>query len=149
MAKKSIKNGQRSFPQIKVETTDPSKIVIDANKLESHFTDDNVSISLRYYKKSCECFSDWKKDELKKFSATIDKLSKYSISQLKGHKPLCDSHKGPPAEGRFSVPDKISPDQLFHEIKVDPSNKLRVHGFFSGPVFFLVWLDREHACFPE
>ncbi|MFJ5487377.1 hypothetical protein ACIKTA_07040, partial [Hansschlegelia beijingensis] len=31
------------------------------------------------------------------------------------------------------------------EIKVDPSNKLRIHGLFVDSVFFLVWLDREHA----
>jgi hypothetical protein len=86
---------------------------------------------------------------MKKFSATIDKLRNYTPGLLRSTFSLCVIHRGDPAEGRFSLPLGISPEIPLHEIKIDPSNKLRMHGFFSDSVFFLLWLDREHACFPE
>lgn len=150
MRRELKKRGPVPSFQIKAEIqADLTSASIDVSQLAIHLDKNHVSISLRYFKKSCECFSKWQRDELKKFSATIDKLSGFNASQLMRYLPLCDIHKGPPAEGRFAMPDGISPDQVFHEIKVDPSNKLRVHGFFAESVFFLVWLDREHACFPE
>lgn len=150
MGKGSKKPGRVPSYQISSQiNAEAKKASIDFTSLNAHFSVDNVSISLRYYKKSCECFSDWTKQELKKFSLTVEKLNKYNVHQLINHKPLCDVHKGQPKEKRFSFPEQISPDQRFYEIKVDPSNKIRIHGFFSESIFFLVWLDREHACFPE
>ena len=109
---------------------------------------DKVSVSLRYYQRSCECFSHWTAQELKAFSLMIEKILGYTAAALLGKKNLCEMHKGKPGRSRFSYPDGISPDQTFWEIKVDQSNKLRIHGFFVAEVFFLVWLDREHECFP-
>ena len=37
----------------------------------------------------------------------------------------------------FRRPNGISEDIQFHELKVDASNKARIHGFFVGSVFFL------------
>jgi hypothetical protein len=78
----------------------------------------------------------------------IEKISGYGAELLQSTYALCVAHKGPPGAGRFQRPGNISEDILFHEIKVDPSNKARIHGFFAGSVFFLVWLDRSHDCFP-
>jgi len=122
---------------------------INVSHLVNHFDEKHVSVSLRYYQSSCECFSEWEKRELKKFSSTLHKIKGYTVDQLKRTLSLCDMHKGIPAEGRFSLPDDLSPDIQFFELKVDPSNKLRIHGFFVEGVFFLVWLDRKHACFPS
>ena len=148
MVKRSKSSGKATFPQIKVGG--PARTIrINADNLETHLNVEHVSISLRYFQRSCECFSKWEKPELKKFSATIDKLLGYGPNLLTKTSSLCVMHKDAPDEDRFSLPDEISPEQALHEIKVDPSNKLRIHGFFSGPVFFLLWLDREHACFKE
>jgi len=57
--------------------------------------------------------------------------------------------RGPPSAARFKRPQDISEDIKFYEIKVDPSNKARIHGFFVQGVFFLVWLDRGHNCFAQ
>jgi hypothetical protein len=122
---------------------------VSTDELSRHFSDHSVSISLKYYSKSCECFSLWQPRDLKKFSATIEKISGYTPELLKSTYSLCVAHKGEPNARRFSRPSGISEDVAFHEIKVDPSNKARIHGFFAGSVFFLVWLDRAHECFPQ
>ncbi len=106
-----------------------------------------VAINLRYYLDSCECFSDWQSKDLKKFTSTIKKLKGYTHSRLVINKSLCDLHKGKPSETRFKRPVEISDDIPFYEIKVDPANKARIHGFFVEDTFFLVWLDRSHSCF--
>lgn len=120
---------------------------IQTNDISSHLSAGRVSVSLLYFQRSCECFSDWQKSELKKFSGTIEKLRSHTVDQLKVKRSLCDIHKNPPKEARFSIPDTLSPDISLYEIKIDPSNKSRMHGFFVGDVYFLLWLDREHACF--
>jgi len=58
-------------------------------------------------------------------------------------------HKHAPAEDRFTRHAKLSEDLKFFEIKVDQSNKARMHGVILGSVFYLVWLDRLHAVYPE
>jgi hypothetical protein len=147
MAKKSGKAGKSSGFQIKEAEPKLTPLDLEKNKLGSEF--EGVSISLKYYREETECFSDWQSGELKKFSAAIKKLGQLDASTLKGHKPLCEPHKYDPAEQRFSRPAKLSEDLKFFEIKIDASNKARIHGVFVGSVFFLVWLDRLHAVYPE
>lgn len=142
------KSGKFTLPKTNKSDLDIEPIKL-SDPILSHFGSDSVSISLKYCRTSCECFSAWQKNELKKFSATISKISGYSPLQLQSNTNLCGSHKGQPSQERFCRPDTISDDIRFFEIKVDPSNKARIHGFFVGSVFFLVWLDRKHACFPE
>lgn len=107
-----------------------------------------VSISLRYYRRQAECFSKWKSGDLRKFSGLIEKLRGHNARTLTGSK-LCSMHKGPPAEAKFALPDSLSPDLTLHELRVDQSNKARIHGILWGETFYLVWLDRNHAVFPE
>jgi hypothetical protein len=147
MAKKSAKPGRGSGFQIQEPEPALSPIDLENRKLAS--LSEGVSVSLKYYRKSTECFSEWEKSDLKKFSDTVDKIAKYNSEQLKSHKPLCVPHRNDPASARFGRPDTLSPELRFFEVKVDPSNKLRIHGPIVGSVFFLVWLDREHAVFPE
>jgi hypothetical protein len=107
-----------------------------------------VSISLRYYRKQAECLSKWKSVELKKLSGLIEKLKSHSATSLTGSS-LCTRHKGAPSEARFALPDSLSPELTLYELRVDQSNKARVHGVLWGETFYLVWLDRRHAVFPE
>jgi len=148
MGRGSRRQNERSkAPRFGPETKQEIEPVISISDLSPHLDAGSVSVSLRYFRRECECFSDWQKAELKKFVGTLEKLRSHSVDQLKGKKSLCDIHKGKPNEARFNIPDAISPDLSIYEIKIDPSNKLRMHGFFTGPVFFLLWLDRMHACF--
>lgn len=147
MGKGSGKSGKnRGF---KIKEDEPKLTPIDLEKDKLSSGTEGVSISLKYYRDETECFSDWNSGELKKFSATVKKVRQLSASALMGYKPLCEPHKHEPSEGRFARPEKLSEDLKFFEIKVDPSNKARVHGVFVGSVFFLVWLDRLHAVYPE
>lgn len=147
MAKKSKSRGNRSNFQFKEDLPKQTPLDIEKTKLSS--ADEGISISLKYYRKETECFSDWQKGELKKFSAIGHKISGQTALKLKAYKPLCEKHKGPPAEARFARPDNLSEDLELYEIKVDPSNKARIHGVFVNSIFFMIWLDRNHAVFPE
>jgi hypothetical protein len=140
---KKRRSNPRFGPEVDSHFEDLS---ISKGRLASHL--DKVSVSLRYYQSKCECFSEWTRQELKSFSQTVHKVRGYSRKLLCGKENLCEPHKGEPKRERFSRPQGVSPDQNFWEIKVDQSNKLRMHGFFVEEVFFLVWLDREHECFP-
>lgn len=118
-------------------------LVLDQGLLD-HFKDDKLSVSLKYYKKSCECFQVWKKQELKGFSNLVEKLGNSTISQVKPNTKLCHAHLGRPAKNKFSRPDDIGEDIQFYSLRV--TDKARIHGFFVDPIFFLVWLDRNHEC---
>ncbi|EAQ35993.1 hypothetical protein NB311A_01435 [Nitrobacter sp. Nb-311A] len=134
---------------VSIEEPLPAEPLISESDLAKHFVKQSVSISLKYYLRSCECFSEWQKGDLKKFSSAIDKIRGYDADQLQRTQSLCGIHKGEPKYARFRRPETISDDIVFHEIKIDPSNKARAHGFFVEGVFFLVWLDRNHECFEE
>ena len=113
-----------------------------SNDLSKHFSGDKVSISLRYYHRKSECWSEWRERELKDLSAIIDKLRHLTPTQLKqGGGPYFTSHKGPAKGAGFKRPDDLSEDIPFFEIGLN--KKSRIHGFILGSVFFLVWLDRD------
>lgn len=144
MAKKSGKSGIVDDFQIEGPTRGDDKVSLE----DLPGAQTGVSISLRYYRKQAECFSKWKSGDLKKFSALIEKLRGHNAQTLTGSK-LCSPHKGPPAQAKFALPENLSQDLTLHELRVDQSNKARIHGVIWRETFFLVWLDRSHAVFPE
>lgn len=146
MARKLEKRGKQSF-EVRIPAERQTRIDLEKSKLESK--DEGVSVSLKYFRAETECFSDWNAGDLKKFSATLAKIKQVNSGTLQGYRPLCERHKNAPAEGRFARPAELSEDIAFFEIKVDPSNAARIHGAFVGSVFYLVWLDRLHAVYPE
>ena len=107
----------------------------------------NVSVSLRFYAPSVECFSEWTAADLKSFSSLVSKLRHLDIQELRGNANLCKSHAKGSKIRNYRRPDGIGNDVKFHELKL--SGRLRVHGVFQGPVFHLVWLDRNHQVFPN
>ena len=61
---------------------------------------------------------------------------------------LCDKHKYEPKNSqKFSRPENIEEGKIFYEIRIN--KKSRIHGFFADDIFFLVWLDKDHKCFPQ
>ena len=89
MEKKSKKRGKAQSFQVKSGMSAAVPIVnVGAEDISRHLDKDHASVSLRYYQKSCECFSDWVKHELKKFSQTIDKMRNQSVDSLKSNASL-------------------------------------------------------------
>ncbi len=127
----------------------PETVIVGA-ALAPHFKEQNVSISLKYYQKKPECWSDWDSKDLKGFTKIIELLRQQSGPQLRGKgaagSPVCKSHNGHPKGTGFNRPTDVSDDIQFYEFYV--TSKARMHGFFVDPVFFLVWLDRNHKAFP-
>jgi hypothetical protein len=104
MAKKSKNYGKKISTEIKVDAgIKTQRPTVSVENLSVHFEPDHVSISLRYYQMNCECFSEWEKHELKKFSNTAKKINGYSPTLLKRTLSLCDIHKGDPSEARLSA----------------------------------------------
>jgi hypothetical protein len=124
---------------------EPSKVLDISIELKKLLFAFGVSISLKYYNKNCECFSKWKKDELKGISSLIGKISQLEANKLRSGTRYCSAHKGPSKRERFQRPDWLSEDIVLYELEV--TDKARMHGFFVDSVFFLLWLDREHECF--
>jgi hypothetical protein len=106
-----------------------------------------VSVSLKYWHSGTQCFSDWQSKELKRLTRFIDRAQSLTASQIKTDPGLIwKTHRGPAARG-FSRPSSLSEDIPLTELRV--SDKARVHGAMIDQTFFLVWLDRNHQCFPS
>lgn len=116
-------------------------------------------VSLKYFRDTFECFSDWEKDELKQFSGFLEHLRGHTWQQVMatGGKEskrglaftpydIAKVDKG--VRDHFDdVRKRISDDISFFELRVN-QGKLRVHGFRSKAAFFLVLLDRGHRVWP-
>ena len=57
--------------------------VVVGKELAAHFKGQNVSISLQYYQKKPECWSDWVVKDLKGFTKVIELLRQQSGPQLR------------------------------------------------------------------
>lgn len=120
----------------------------------------NPYVALKYFQSDWQCFSDWTKDELKSFSDFLQSLKNHTWQQVYNTASKIPKHGLAYTKYKISevksdaikrklelVRDQISEDIDFFELRVN-QEKLRVHGFQSQSVFFLVALDREHAAFP-
>ena len=120
----------------------------------------NPYVALKYFKSDWQCFSEWESVELKDFSSFINVLRQHTWDQvyktgsripkhgLGYTKYKVDDVKSEAIKSKLnSVKSEISEDINFFELRVN-QNKLRVHGFQSQSVFFLVALDRNHEAFP-
>lgn len=106
--------------------------------------EENVSVSLKHFRRETECFSEWAPKDLKEFGRTVEKLRGYTVTILMGRKRLCERVRNLPKKSRFTRPADVSRDLPIYEIKVDVGNSARIHGFFDGSIFHLLWLDRNH-----
>lgn len=134
MAAKSKRNRSKPF-RINSGQSDKSP-KIDAN---SDFAKKKqpASVNLRYFHRSNECFSKWQPKELNAFSGFVEKMASKTESQITSVTQTCHAHKGTTSK---RLPAAVSKDIRMYSLDVGP--KGRVHGFFSGGTFFLVWMDR-------
>jgi hypothetical protein len=120
----------------------------------------NPYVALKYFKSDWQCFSDWEQQELKEFSSFLSSLQRHTWEQVYNTGSRIPKHglayskydlkdvKPEALRGKLdSVKKEISEEINFFELRVN-QNKLRVHGFQSQSVFFLIALDRNHEAFP-
>ena len=137
MAKKSAKAAKSTRFQVR---SDEQSEAVDLRKPKEK----PVAVSLLHYRAETECFSEWSQRELKEFSRAITKLRDSTRTQLQGKANLCKKVMNVPKHSRFVRPKDVSPELAIFEIRVDNSNRARMHGVFLDDVFHLLWLDRKH-----
>ena len=167
------KNGKKRLPKnaIKNEVSDLSvranhrevKIMgLVAKEIKENSTPLKLNpyVALKYFKSDWQCFSEWESQELKEFSLFLKVLQNHNWEQVYNTGSKTPKHglaytkyeikdvKSEAIKNKLAlVQDEISEDINFFELRVN-QNKLRVHGFQSQSVFFLVALDRSHEAFP-
>ena len=109
-------------------------------------------VSLRLVQDDFQCFSVWTRGDMRNFWEFQRKVHDQSWQQILssggknnktglGYTPIPKSKY--PSKNFI---DTLSPDTSFFELRV--SQKSRVHGFRSGPIFYICWLDRNHDICP-
>ena len=105
-------------------------------------------LALKYYYRDFQCFSEWERDELRQFSSTSETVCQLTVTELFRHRGLVPkSHR---TEPKTAIPANLQQhlsQVTFTELRV--TQKARIHGFIVDPIFFLVWLDRNHEVFPD
>lgn len=111
-------------------------------------------VVLRYLQHEHECFSEWTPEELRAFSEFNRKVSQqtWEMIQRSGGKAGTKTGLGCTLVRSGDLPSstihhEISEDLTWMEMRV--TLKARVFGFRARQAFFLVFLDRNHAIFPE
>ncbi len=165
---------RKSIPKSKIRDEASSSLTVRANekdiKILGLIAGDAKSsgtvlelhpyVALKYFRSTWQCFSDWTPSELKEFSKFLESLQNNTWGQVysSGGKipkhglaytkyEIKDVKSRAMKSSLEAVKSEISEDINFFELRVN-QNKLRVHGFQSQSVFFLVALDRNHEAFP-
>ena len=80
-------------------------------------------------------------------------LSSLSVQELKGNssKTLrCHSIDWKDtSENNFGIPNEEQLVDVPYQFSISANEHGRVHGFFIGQVFYIVWLDPEHKLYPS
>lgn len=142
------------IPKSATQKKTPVYINKDATSLFNQNTEGDsafVFTSLRFIQPDYQCFNEWTKQEMKDFwnfnssihektwtlvygSATKNKRNKsglgYTVMNL-------DKYPNP------EFKKLLSSDITIFELRVN--RKIRVHGFRDESVFYICWLDKEHA----
>ena len=111
-------------------------------------------VSLKYFCPTYQCLSKWTQDDLEALSGFVGKVNQRTWVQIYETAGSLGNKKGlgyTPHKDRNILPSSpavasISEDITFFELRV--TERARVHGFRSGPAFFLCFLDKDHAICP-
>ncbi len=109
-------------------------------------------VYLKYYDHKHQCLSEWSQDELKLFTAFVEKLrtttwtdiykSGGSINKSGLGYTICKQTSLLPNQ---DIVNSLSQDTTFFELRI--SQVARVHGFRTRTAFCLIWLDRKHQIY--
>lgn len=113
-----------------------------------------ISFSLKYWdklnKKFCvkKCGSKYFNKLLERFQSiselTTNQVRTSHADNLRFH--LHEWHKTTEPTGYSSLPKHLK-DTPPCQFQISSNEHGRVHGFFIGEIFFVVWLDPEHALY--
>ena len=116
---------------------------------QSGSNDVPVFISIKYIQHKHECFSEWSKVEMDAFWSFNTNVHNKTWQQVyqsggKGDKTglgytVIDKQVYPESE----LKNKLSDDITLFELRV--TQRIRVHGFRMGAIFFICWLDKNHS----
>lgn len=161
--KAAIRNEQnQGISAVRANSKEIKILGLVSEEIDSNSTALKLSpyVALKYFNSDWQCFSDWSPQELKEFSKFLNNLKKATWEQVynSGNKipkhgfaytkyDLKDVKSASIKQKLSDVKSMISEEINFFELRVN-QNKLRVHGFQSHSVFFLIALDRDHEAFP-
>lgn len=110
-----------------------------------------VFTSLRFVQSEYQCFNEWTKQEMKDFWSFNNSL--HEKTWLLVYRSATKKKKDKSGLGytvmnldKYPNPEfkkQLSPDITIFELRVN--KKIRVHGFRNESVFYICWLDRDHA----
>ena len=105
--------------------------------------EENLSISLKHYQPSHECFSSWTSADLKKFSSTVRQLQGLSRKDLNSLN-ICSklSNQG---GWKLNKPKGVDRELAIFELRIAKGASARAFGVMIASVFYLIWLDRTHS----
>jgi hypothetical protein len=126
---------------LKLETTYLNRSVALLDGWKEEGNEAKIFVSLRFVNHDYQCFSAWKKQEMKIFWQFQEKISNYTWQQLFAQSGKTDKTGFAYTEiDRQQYPtsefkDKLSPDITLFEVRAN--DKIRLHGFRHGAVFYI------------
>lgn len=108
-------------------------------------------LSIRLVQHSYQCFAEWDSQDMQsfwRFVTTLHNLTWQQIFATATKDPKYKTGVGYTVIEARNYPnedfkDTLDPETTFFELRVDQQR--RVHGFRDKSIFYLCWLDRNHA----
>lgn len=126
--------------------TKVEKVIPDAKLTNVEVPKERLSISFKYYDSSITSLSDLQgRKELKALDDFIDKINNYESVETACKLGTCK--KTNLDNKRWDLKQKLRNKNISTQIDIihlRAGKQFRVHGFFNGPRFKLVWLDPNH-----
>ena len=104
-----------------------------------------LSISLKHYNDTHQCFGEWEPKEMRRFSSTIRHLRNLTRSDLNGTNII--SKVKNQSGWTLKRPAKVDKELPIYELRIAKSSNLRAFGVMPESIFYLIWLDRSHRVF--
>lgn len=104
------------------------------------------AFSFMHFDDRVECASTWASDEIRSLFNTLRLASSRTWRDVHASSGL-NFKLIPPGQCKRTLPSTISPDADLAEMRV--TKKARIFGARVESVFYVIWLDRNHAVVPE
>lgn len=104
------------------------------------------AFSFLHFDRGAECASIWAGDEMRSLFDTLRVASSRTWRDVRAADGL-RFKLVPPGRCRRALPLSISPDVDLVEMRV--TQRARIFGTRVESVFYVIWLDRNHAVLPE
>lgn len=106
--------------------------------------DSNIVISFKYTCDNHCLLENWKKEDLKKLSSGLKRLSQLTWNELPSYAGFHYKHI-PQTSLNKPLPTNISKDENIFEIRIDNNSPRRIFAFRSQQAFNIIWFDLNHS----